>query len=35
MEQQRAEAEAEAEAEVEAAAISPPRHKRFKLPLAE
>jgi hypothetical protein len=39
MEQQRAEAEAqtqvEADAEAEPAAISPPRHKRFKLPLAE
>ena len=31
MEQQRAEAEAEAEP----AAVNPPRHKRFKLPLAE
>ena len=37
--QQRAEAEAEseveAEAETEPATINPPRHKRFKLPLAE
>jgi len=33
MEQQRA--EADAEAEVEPATVSPPRHKRFKLPLAE
>ena len=28
-------AEAEAEAEVEPAIVEPPRHKRFKLPLAE
>ena len=35
--EQRAEAEVEAEAaaEVEPATVSPPRHKRFKLPLAE
>ena len=33
MEQQRA--EADAAAEVEAATVNPPRHKRFKLPLAE
>ncbi|HEY2412787.1 MAG TPA: hypothetical protein VGI40_11120 [Pirellulaceae bacterium] len=35
MEQQRAQAEAEVEAEAEPAVVSPPRHKRFKLPLAE
>jgi hypothetical protein len=33
--EQRAEAEAEAVAEVEPAIVDPPRHKRFKLPLAE
>lgn len=33
MEQQRA--EAESEVETEPATVSPPRHKRFKLPLAE
>lgn len=33
--EQRAEAETEVEAETETAAVSPPRHKRFKLPLAE
>ena len=33
--EQRATAETETEAETEAAAVSPPRHKRFKLPLAE
>src|SRR4051794_20204807 len=33
--EQRAEAETEAEAEAEPAVVSPPRHKRFKLPLAE
>jgi hypothetical protein len=35
MEQQRAEADAQAEVEAEPAVINPPRHKRFKLPLAE
>jgi hypothetical protein len=33
--EQRTEAEAEAEAETAAAVSAPPRHRRFKLPLAE
>jgi hypothetical protein len=33
--EQRSEAEAEAETETAAAAPTPPRHSRFKLPLAE
>ena len=35
LEQRATETETEAEVEAETAAVSPPRHKRFKLPLAE